>query len=74
MPPPGIRRYVLALGAWLLVWGVVAWTLGSWANTASLADASPLERTRARGGLVLLVIATYTVLLSLLARVRVSAE
>ena len=74
LPPAGIRRYVFALGVWLLLWGVVAYALGSWANTASLPDASPAQRARARGGFILLGIATYAVLLSLLARVRASAE
>ena len=63
LPPAGIRRYVFALGVWLLLWDVVAYALGSWANTASLADASPAQRARARSGFILLGIATYAVLL-----------
>ena len=61
LPPAGIR--VFALGVWLLLWDVVAYALGSWANTASLADASPAQRARARSGFILLGIATYAVLL-----------
>lgn len=69
----GVARYVIVLGAWLLVWGVVAWKLGSTANTASLADASLAERLHARRMYLLLLGATGAAGLWLLARLRAAA-
>ena len=67
---PGVGRYALVLGVWLVGWGVMAWGISSTANRASLADASPAERVRARWMYLLLLAASVAFVLYILTRLR----
>ena len=71
---PGPGRYVVVVGTWLIGWGIVAWKLGSWANTASLADATAAQQFQARTGFLLLLLATAAAHLWVLAKIRQAAD
>ena len=66
----GFGQGMMLLLGWLIVWSVVAWKLGSWANTASLADATPAEQNRARMGYLVLLLLAGAAHLAGLARLR----
>ena len=70
---PGVGRYARVLGTWLIGWGLVAWKIAGTANRASLADASPAERRRARRTYLFLLLAAGAIALGVLARVRDAA-
>ena len=70
---PGVGRYAVVLGIWMLVWGVAGRKIASTANRASLADASAAERARARWTYLFLIVATGAVGLLTLARLRAAA-
>jgi hypothetical protein len=70
----GPGRYVVVIGTWLIGWGIVAWKLSSWANTASLADATVTQRFQARTGFLLLLLATAAAHLWVLAKIRQAAR